>query len=268
MLIGRRAPTAGAYAEQRYRDGLRRWRSKARPILLATFGPLMLGGLVVLALDRHLLSWCAGATTGVLLGAWIALRESPPAYIENWHEGAEGERKTEKALAPLIRSGWSIVHDVQARYGNYDHIAVGPAGIFLLETKNLGGIVELRDGVPHLRRRLDPDADMRLDRIRPRALAAAANLKEDIQRRTGQRTWVQAVVVLWSDFPEGLVDDGRCIFVHGPRLHALIHGRPNRLNPQDVEKIATAIADIAESDPADNTAKSEEELRAEVATGQ
>jgi hypothetical protein len=203
----------------------------------------MLAGVAVLVLDRHLVSWFAGATTGVLLGAWIAVRETPPAYIENWHDGAEGERKTEKALAPLTRAGWHIVHDVQARYGNYDHIAVGPAGIFLLETKNPGGIVELRDGVLHLRRRLDPDADTRLHRIRPRALAAAANLKEDIQRRTGQRTWVQAVVVFWSDFPDGLIDDGRCIFVHGPRLHALLHGRPNRLSARDVNEIATAVAD-------------------------
>ncbi len=197
------------------------------------------------------------------------LRESPPAYIENWHEGAEGERKTEKALAPLTRSGWTIVHDIQARYGNYDHVAVGPAGIFLLETKNLGGIVELRDGIPHLRRRLDPDADTRLDQIRPRALAAAAHLKQDIQRRTGHRTWVQAVVVLWSDFPEGNVHDGRCIFVHGPRLHALLHGRPNQLDPQDVEEIATAVADIAESDPAEDAVPSEGALGlARAAPGQ
>ncbi|HUB36190.1 MAG TPA: nuclease-related domain-containing protein, partial [Solirubrobacteraceae bacterium] len=59
----------------------------------------------------------------------------------NWGLGAEGERRTERALRPLVRSGWSIVHDVEARYGNYDHIAVGPAGVFLLETKNLRGIV-------------------------------------------------------------------------------------------------------------------------------
>ena len=198
--------------------------------LTVVLGPFIAAGLAVLFLDGHALSWCAGAFAGVFVGAWIAFRETPPSYVENWHDGAEGERKTEKALEPLERSGWHIVHDVQARYGNYDHIAVGPAGVFLLETKNLGGIVELRDGVPHLRRRLDPEADTRLDRIRPRALAAAAHLKEDIERRTGHRTWVQAVVVFWSEFPEGLVDDGRCIFVHGPRLHALMQGRPNRLS--------------------------------------
>jgi hypothetical protein len=34
-------------------------------------------------------------------GVWIAVRGSPPAYIENWQQGAEGERKTEKALRRL-----------------------------------------------------------------------------------------------------------------------------------------------------------------------
>lgn len=260
MLIGRKAPRAGAYAEQRYRKGLRRYRSRIRRPLTVVLGPFIIAGLAVLIVDGHHLSWYAGAVTGVVTGIWIMFRETPPAYIENWHDGAEGERNTEKALAPLTRTGWRIVHDVQARYGNYDHIAIGPAGIFLLETKNPSGIVELQDGVPHLRRRLDPDADTPLDRIRPRALAAAANLKEDIQRRTGQRTWVQAVVVFWSDFPEGLIDDGRCIFVHGPRLHAFMYGRPTRLDSQDAEKIATAIAHIAESDPAENAGTSEGEL--------
>jgi hypothetical protein len=31
----------------------------------------------------------------------------------------------------------------------------------------------------------------------------------------GHRVWVQAVVVFWSRFPEGLVEDDRCVWVHG-----------------------------------------------------
>jgi Nuclease-related domain len=92
-------------------------------------------------------------------------RDAPP-YVESWHEGAEGERKTEQELKPLERAGWRIVHDVQNAHGNYDHIAVSRAGVFLLETKNLRGVVELRGGVPHLRRRLDPEADTSCERFR------------------------------------------------------------------------------------------------------
>ena len=71
---------------------------------------------------------------------------SRPQYIQNWREGAEGERKTAKALKPLKRSGLRVLHDVQRRYGNYDHIAIARAGVFLLETKNLKGSVEVRTG--------------------------------------------------------------------------------------------------------------------------
>jgi hypothetical protein len=221
----------------------------------------------MLIIEGHPWSWIAGAATGAFAGGWLVMRDEPPAYVENWHEGAEGERKTAKALKPLERSRLRVVHDVQARYGNYDHIAVGRSGVFLLETKNLRGIVDLRGGVLHLRRRLDPDADTRLDRIRPRALAAAAALKEDIERRTGHRTWVQAVVVLWSEFPAGLVDDGRCIFIHGPRLRAWMQGRPDALDQIMAEKIAAAIAHIANHEPSENHADATERSAFEALNG-
>jgi hypothetical protein len=178
MALKPKAERAGAYAHERYRRGLRNWRSRTRPVFAAVFGPFILAGLAVLIIEGHPWPWIAGAVTGAFSGAWLVMRDEPPAYIENWRAGAEGERKTAKALRPLQRSGLRVLHDVQARYGNYDHVAVGRAGVFLLETKNPKGVVELRNGVPHMRRRLDPDADTRLDSIRLRALAAAVRLKE------------------------------------------------------------------------------------------
>ncbi len=50
---------------------------------------------------------------GIGTGALIAIRESPPAYIENWKRGAEGEEETEKALTPLERPRWLVLHDVE-----------------------------------------------------------------------------------------------------------------------------------------------------------
>jgi hypothetical protein len=194
-----------------------------------------------------------GLICGVAAGVWMTMRETPPRYVESWHDGAEGERKTEKALKELEKEGLRAVHDVRARYGNYDHIAVGPSGVFLLESKKLAGIVELRDGVPYLRRRLDPEAVTRFDRIRPRALAGAANLKEDIQRATGHRTWVQVVVVFWSDFPEELVDDGRCVFVQGPRLRAWLECRPDVMDQTKQREILAALELMADSDPAEGS---------------
>jgi len=254
MPVWHQSARAGAYAQHRYKQGLRNWQSRTRPILATVFGPFILGGLAFLILERHPWSWLAGAVTGAFAAGWAIIRDEPPAYIAHWREGAEGERKTAKALKLLQRSGLRVVHDVQSRYGNYDHIAIGRAGVFLLETKNLKGTVELQDGVPHLRRRLDPQADTRLAQIRPRALSAAARLKQDIEQRTGHSAWVQAVVVFWADFPQGLVDDRRCVFIHGQQLRAWMQSLPNGLDQVKADQIATAIADIANHESSGNQA--------------
>jgi hypothetical protein len=140
--------------------------------------------------------------------------------------------------------------------GNYDHVLVGPTGVFLLETKNLDGIVEIRDGTPHLLRRHDPDAETPIKRIQRSVLSAAAQLKQDIERQTGLRPWVQAVVVLWTDFPEGLAEHHRCVYVHWSRLRAWLTSRPTTIGDDRAERIADAVAALADtSDPVADLAR-------------
>jgi hypothetical protein len=245
MPTNREPSIAGAYANDRFKRGLRNYRARMRWIFRCGFGPVIVAGVAFLILEGHPYSWIAGMASGAFAATWSILRDEPPQYVQNWREGAEGERKTAKVLKPLKRSGLRVLHDVQRRYGNYDHIAIGRAGVFLLETKHLKGIVEIQDGVPHMQRRLDPDVDERLDRIRPRVLAAAAGLGSEIERRTGHRPWVQAVVVLWSDFPQGYVEHDRCIFIHGPRLRTWMTDRAAQLDQSKVTKINEAIEAIA-----------------------
>ena len=49
--------------------------------------------------------------------------------------GYECELATGQALAPLARDGYHIFHDFPADKFNIDHIAVGPHGVFAVETK-------------------------------------------------------------------------------------------------------------------------------------
>ena len=213
--------------------------------MIAVLGPTLAIGIAGLVVYGHEISWLAGALAGTAIATWAMFRDTPPRYVEQWRDGAEGERKTEKALRPLERSGLWVLHDVPSRHGNYDHIAVGRSGVFLLESKNLQGTVELRDGVPQLLRRLDPEAKLRFERIRPTALGSAAALKAEIEERTGLRIWVQALVVFWSPFPQGVVEDGRCVFLEGARLPRWMADRPGRLTPESVERISVALADLA-----------------------
>ena len=245
MAFRGRSARAGSYAQARYRRGLRTWRSRTRLILTVGFGPFIVVGLVGLIVEGHRAAWAAGALFGAGAAAIIAMRETPPVYVENWRTGAQGERKTGKVLRSLQQPPWLIVHDVACARGNYDHVVVGPAGVFLLETKNLNGVVHMRDGEPHLRRRSDPEADQACRWIRVSALAGAASLSSEIQRRTGCRLWVRAVVVLWSGFDEGLVEEERCTFVHGSRLCDWIAGQPIPAHPAAIDDFAAAVEAMA-----------------------
>jgi len=66
---------------------------------------------------------------------------------------AEGEKATAKALRGLVKSGWTLLNDVDWGRGNIDHVLVGPAGVFLLETKKevVPFAVELRGSGPVIR---------------------------------------------------------------------------------------------------------------------
>jgi hypothetical protein len=254
MLRKRRA---GVYAAKRYRDGLYSWRRRNRWLFAGICGPFILAGIVIGYTSGHQATWAAGMITGGFMALWMAFREMPPSHVENWNQGAEGERRTEKVLRPLERAGCSIEHDVVARYGNYDHIAVSRAGVYLLETKNLRGTIDIKNGIPCRSYRDEPSRHEALDRIPRQVLGAAAGLKGDIERRTGHRIWVQAVVVFWGEFPEGLVETGNCVFIHGSRLQAWMESRPNRLSQTDADEIAAGIRDIAAEEPAIEPARAQ-----------
>lgn len=69
---------------------------------------------------------------------------------ERWERGAEGERRTALALAALPSSEWTVLHDLPwpgRPRANIDHIAVGPPGVFVIDSKNWSGTVGVRDGV-------------------------------------------------------------------------------------------------------------------------
>ena len=59
-----------------------------------------------------------------------------------WRKGASGERWVGFILGRLPQ-GWHVFHDVPVgdRGANIDHVVVGPAGAFTLNTKNLTGKV-------------------------------------------------------------------------------------------------------------------------------
>jgi hypothetical protein len=63
----------------------------------------------------------------------------------NWRRGAEGEERVAAVLERLDRERWSVIHDltIGAKGANLDHLVIGPAGVFVLNTKNLTGTLKV-----------------------------------------------------------------------------------------------------------------------------
>jgi hypothetical protein len=88
-------------------------------------------GLVVAAL--------AAAATG-----W-GLRFRPSPDVVAWRRGAAGERRTARLLGPLEREGWAVLHDlaVPGSRANIDHLVIGPGGVFVIDSKQYRGRLQL-----------------------------------------------------------------------------------------------------------------------------
>ncbi|MCK4565433.1 MAG: NERD domain-containing protein [Verrucomicrobia bacterium] len=121
--------------------------------LLRAFWPLLVICLVTGYLLRALfpapalslshigvLFFLVAVVSGVLL-AWGSRR------LGNFLKGAKGEEWVAHELA-FLNVDYTVFNGLRLAGGkqNFDHIIVGPSGIFVVETKNWKGSVEFRDG--------------------------------------------------------------------------------------------------------------------------
>ena len=121
--------------------------------LLRAFWPLLLVCLVTGYLLRALLPvpalsqsqvgiifFLVAIVAGILL-VWGDRR------LGNFLKGAKGEEWVAHELS-FLSSEYAVFNGLRLGGGkqNFDHIVVGPAGLFVVETKNWKGSVEFRDG--------------------------------------------------------------------------------------------------------------------------
>lgn len=91
---------------------------------------------------RRLFGWTPGvasalAITAVLVVMAVSLWRIRRLWEEraNHYLGWFGERLVGEQLQVAAVQGWRIFHDVPCPLGNIDHVAVGPGGVFVIETK-------------------------------------------------------------------------------------------------------------------------------------
>ena len=76
-----------------------------------------------------------------LIGSFAYAISREPQAIGAWSSGSVGERAVGERLDSLSRSGVMVLHDrrIPRRTSNIDHIAVGPSGVFVIDTKRYQG---------------------------------------------------------------------------------------------------------------------------------
>jgi hypothetical protein len=142
----------GQFAMERFRTRRRAWRRRIWWVLpIVGAAEIAIVAILGAALQPQHLELYLGIRFGIAITMAMVFFDSPPHHIERWRQGAEGEQATARALRRLVGAGWTLVHDVDVRHGNLDHILVGPPGIFLLESKKLDGAMSVERGVLSVR---------------------------------------------------------------------------------------------------------------------
>ena len=148
--------------------------------------------------------------------------------------GRDGEKAVGQFLESLRERGYRVFHDVVGGNFNLDHVLIGPAGVFTVETKTHskpGGDARVTfDGETIRIAGFEPDRDPVVQ-----AKAQASWLRELLSESTGRRFEVKSVIV----YPGWFVNEGdakrNAVWVLEPkRLPTFLEREPRRLSQEDI----------------------------------
>jgi hypothetical protein len=153
--------------------------------------------------------------------------------VERHDRGATGEEQVGGLLDGLAGDGWHVIHDASLGRGNVDHILIGVAGVFTVETKSHPGPVKV-------------------GRVHGATLSQAQAQRKAIERVTGER--VEALIVFsraWVDKP---LARRKGVRVTPARMLAgYLERRPATLSQEQVqaarERVAVALREYRAQSP-------------------
>lgn len=145
----------------------------------------------------------AAATVSVVIGYFGIRRRI--REVRRLQQGRDGERAVGQFLERLRVSGWHLFHDVPGDGFNLDHIAIGPGGIYAIETKTWSKPSKGRPRITVDAQGVSaaghaPNRDPLVQGV-----AQARWLSELLRESTGRHLTVQAAIL----FPGWYIEDSR-----------------------------------------------------------
>lgn len=181
------------------------------------------------------------ALAAVVFAAWRFNFLRP--RLHSLRLAAEGERAVGQFLEALRARGYRVFHDIVGTGFNVDHVLIGPAGVFTVETKTWskprrGGARVVFDGARLAIGGREPD-----NRVAVQALAQARWLRELLAESTGKRMPVRPVVLFPGWFVEQRPGATRELWVLEPKaLPAFLDEAPQVLSPEEVALASTHLS--------------------------
>jgi Nuclease-related domain len=222
----------GGSAQARWRRArAAEWAAWTRtlPWRLAVMIGIGAGGGVLGSLLAPRLGLVVAALAAVAVGWGLRFRPSPDAVA--WRRGAAGERHTARLLAPLERHGWAVLHDlaVPGSRANLDHLAIGPGGVFVIDSKQYRG-----------RLRLDPSGRLWHGRypLAPAVRAVGFEADQAAQVLADPGVVVPIMAVHGAQVPWGKVVMDGVPVVPASRLPSMLRQLPTVLGPERVAGLA------------------------------
>jgi hypothetical protein len=171
-----------------------------------------------------------GALAALAAGWGLRFRPSPDAIT--WRRGAAGERRTARLLDPLERHGWAVLHDlaIPGSRANIDHLVIGPGGVFVVDSKQYRGWLQL-DGSGRLWHGRYPLAPMLCAVAFEADRAAQVLVYPDV-------VVVPIVAVHGAQVPWGKVVTQGVPVVAAKRLPSMLRQLPAVLGPERVAWLA------------------------------
>lgn len=181
------------------------------------------------------------AAVAVAFVAWRRVRLSPD--LRALKQAAEGERAVGQFLEALREQGYKVFHDVVSAGFNVDHVIIGPAGVYSVETKTWSkprqGEARISfDGEKLRAAGLEPDRNPLIQ-----AVAQAGWLRDLLAESTGRVFEVRPVILFPGWFIEPPLGGMSRVWVLNPKaLPAFLEHQKARLSAEDVALASTHLA--------------------------
>lgn len=228
-------PVAGGFAQAEFERQRAQYQTKLRaalPLLTSLTLIVMAIGYVALASIAPWLGVVAAIGFGAA-GVYVITRLPREALF--WERGAHGERKTAEQLDRLADHGFVLLYDrlVPGGRGNIDALAIGPSGVFVIETKNLKGKVEVRQDALFV---ADQPRQTYVEQVYRQALATQVALSELLNPL--RLTVTPVLCIHGGQLPRFEHAVAGVLLVGGRQLGPSIGARPTLLEPDQVQRLA------------------------------